>query len=342
MPLNRRQGFTLVELLVVIAIIAILIALLLPAVQQAREAARRSQCNNNLKQIALALHNYHDNYNMFPQGQYRCYAPSCTSSGIARSWKGFGWMVMILPYVEQKNIYDKWDFSADFGNGSGGNGNPALAKNVITTFRCPSDLLYPGDYPGNNYFGCAGSTPELWGSESNGIFQRWTKTRIRDVTDGTSNTIMLSENLTGDDDPSTVNDSDMVAYHTNPAVHFADDDFPTAPELEAIAGTCDAVDPMLLGSYSRCGRNWASPYPNQTLFNTAAPPNWKHRTCALGGANFGSCADRNGIYPPRSRHIGGVHIAMGDGSAHFVSENIDLRTWQNMGARNDGQVIGEF
>ncbi|QDT65746.1 DUF1559 domain-containing protein [Calycomorphotria hydatis] len=351
MNFKKRSGFTLIELLVVIAIIAILIALLLPAVQQAREAARRSQCKNNLKQIALALHNYHDNYNMFPQAQYQCFSPQCDHMGNHATWRGFGWMVMILPYIEQKNIYDKWNFDTDF---FGGTTNNNLNKIVIKTFHCPSDLLYPDEYPGNNYVGCAGSTANLWPSlapkaatpilvaETNGVFQRGAKTRIRDITDGTSNTILLSEILKGDNDQFSVNDSDIVAISGSPNTHFADPDFPTAAELNTNGASCDAIDPTSWGSYSRCGRTWASPYPYGSIFNASAPPNWRHRTCVHSGPNFGLCADRSGVYPPRSRHVGGVQVSLADGSVQFVSENIDLSTWQHMGSRNDGEVIESF
>ncbi|MCB1129315.1 MAG: DUF1559 domain-containing protein, partial [Verrucomicrobiae bacterium] len=125
----NRRGFTLIELLVVIAIIAILIALLLPAVQQAREAARRTECKNKLKQLGLALHNYHDTFRAFPAAFYR----GTTTS------PGWGWGTMILPYIDQAPLYNQWVMTVSYDNGQ----NQTARRTKLAAYKCPSDLAYP-------------------------------------------------------------------------------------------------------------------------------------------------------------------------------------------------------
>lgn len=326
---RNRSAFTLIELLVVIAIIAILVALLLPAVQQAREAARRSSCKNNLKQMGLALHNYHDTYSRFPQGQFYIQGAS--------SWHGHSGWVALLPFLEQGAIFDQWDDDSHVYAGT----NNTLRRNRLSAFRCPSDTDFgTNGGPGNNYAGCAGSTWRIWtNGDSRGVITRRNCMRMRDVTDGTSNVIMVGEILTGDGSDTRISDSDIVRL--DPAPTFADEHFITQAELNTAATSIDAADPTAAGSYSNCGRDWAAGHAYQTLFNTAAPPNWKHRSAAFGGG-FGECADRSGLYASRSRHKGGVQSCLADGSVRFVSENVDLQTWHRLGCRDDGEVLGEF
>ncbi|MCG6158039.1 DUF1559 domain-containing protein [Rubinisphaera margarita] len=326
---RRRWAFTLIELLVVIAIIAILVALLLPAVQQAREAARRSSCKNNLKQLGLALHNYHDTYTMFPQGQFYIQGGS--------SWHGHSAWVSLLPNLEQGAIFDQWDNSLHCYSGI----NNTLRQNNLSAFRCPSDTDFgSGGGPGNNYAGCAGSTWNIWtGADTHGVITRRNCIGMRDILDGTSNVIMVGEILTGDGNQGRVSDSDIVRLGTAPT--FADPEFITEAELNTAGAAIDAEDPAAAGSYSNCGRDWAAGHAYQTMFNTAAPPNWKHRSAAFGGG-FGECADRSGLYVSRSRHQGGVQAGLADGSVRFISENVDLMTWHRLGVRDDGEVLGEF
>lgn len=332
---SLRRGFTLIELLVVIAIIAILIALLLPAVQQAREAARRTQCRNNLKQLGLALHNYHDVYNMFPKGAYW---PS-TGSG----WHGHSWVVSILPYVDQTPLFNTWNMNVTYDNGA----NATARNSKIAAFVCPSDRPYGGAQPGNNYAGCTGSAWNNWGgmsatavgSVSNGIITQGREMNFRDITDGSSNVVILGELLKGDNNQNATSDSDIVRNPTNPT--FANNDFPTAAELATEGAVLNGLSTTAEGSLSACGSDWTSPYPHQTLFNTAATPNWRFRSAAYGGG-FGLCADRSSIAPARSRHTGGAHVAMGDGTVRFISENIDTLLWQRAGARADGNPLGDF
>jgi len=324
---RARRGFTLIELLVVIAIIAVLVALLLPAVQQAREAARRSSCKNNLKQLGLALHNYHDTYTKFPQGQFQIEG--------ANGWEGNGIMVPLLPYLDQAPLYNQWNFNVTYLSGS----NVTPSRTKIAAFRCPSDRDYPGAEAGVNYAGCGGASINIWSADSNGVFPRLVSASMASVQDGTSNVIAFSEMLTGDNSQAGVSDSDIVQNGSAPA--FANQNFPTAAEILTAEVACNALSTTGAASLSQNGRHWSSPHPSQARFNTSAPPNWKGRSCAFGGA-FGQAADRNGIYAARSRHTGGVHVTLVDGSVRFVSENIDLLTWQRLGAKDDGNPVGEF
>lgn len=325
---SLRRGFTLIELLVVIAIIAILIALLLPAVQQAREAARRTQCRNNLKQLGLALHNYHDNFIMFPPGQAQIAARIAPAP-----WEGRGVWVAILPFIDQGPLYNSYNFDTSFINQVA-----AIRNSRIAGLTCPSDRAWNGAENGLNYSGCAGSNVDFWNGSSNGLIQRLRSTGIRDCTDGTSNVVLAGEMLKGDNNTATDSDSDIAQAPTPPTL--TSNSFPTAADLVTATGACTNA-PSSQASQSLCGRDWSSPHSGHAQFNTAAPPNWKQRTCAFGG-NFGQCADRNGIYPARSRHTGGAHCLMGDGAVRFVSENVDLLTWQRAGARDDGNPLGEF
>jgi prepilin-type N-terminal cleavage/methylation domain-containing protein len=334
----KRRGFTLVELLVVIAIIGILIALLLPAVQAAREAARRSQCTNNLKQLALAFHNYHDSNKCFPQSHYRIEYTS--------AWHGHGAFVSILPYIEQNALYDNWNWNVTYSS-TGANQNPGTLVRV-PAFLCPSDKLYPANRAGCNYAVCGGSDINFYNSRNtSGIFRpsdpkyhagtgtSKNETRMADILDGTSNTIMLSEHFVGDNVRTMTSDSDIVRIGSP---NFASRRLPTIAEVEAAAVACLAGDPQEQDSRSRNGRDWSAPYPSQTVFNTVAPPNWRAPSCAFGG-NFGLAADRDGIFPARSRHPGGAVHAMGDASVHFITETVELKLYQYLGARNDGEPV---
>lgn len=329
---SLRRGFTLIELLVVIAIIAILIALLLPAVQQAREAARRTQCRNNLKQLGLALHNYHDNFLVFPQAHAQISARIAAGA----TWEGRGLWVAILPFIDQGPLFNSYNFDTSYVN------QAAAVRNAkIAGLLCPSDRAWTGGAEnGLNYSGSAGSNTNFWGGSgvSNGLIQRLRSTGIRDCTDGTSNVVLAGEILKGDANQTTISDSDI--NQANPAPALTSTSFPTAADLTTASTSC-SIDSTAQLSMSRCGRDYGSPHSMHSLFNTAATPNWKQRTCAFGG-NFGECADRDGIYPARSRHTGGAHCLMGDGAVRFVSENVDLVTWQRAGARDDGNPLGEF
>ncbi len=325
---QQRQAFTLIELLVVIAVVAILVALLLPAVQQAREAARGVTCKNNLKQIALALHNYHDTYGMLPKCHYR------RTNVSAALDSGHGPFVSLLPQLEQGPLYDQWDHGSSYYQA----GNAVPANMVVPSFHCPSD--FRAITPGMNYAVCTGSSTHQWdpvnNQPSNGAFTRDVEQRFRDLTDGTSNVVLISEQLTGDGvTKADFRSVDGTVYDTA----FLRRDWPTIDELKAAAVV--STVPTSSGA-ANCGRQWASPSPASTSFTTAAPPNWERPNLFMNADMVSRCADRNGVAAARSRHRGGVQVGLADGSLRFISNSIDLTTWQRLGGRSDGNAVGEF
>ncbi len=330
----RQHGFTLVELLVVIAIIGILIALLLPAVQAAREAARRSQCTNNLKQIGLALHNYHDVYKTFPRYSYT--TTPCST------WEGWSAHTMLLPYVEQQAVYDTVKQLCQTATPTAAvecwrdGYYTNIRRTRIQGFLCPSDSSNAGASTGNNnYPVCAGANRGWNGSnsESNGVFSRGWERAISDVRDGTSNTIMVGEHRLGDEDNGKYSPGD-VARGVGRVGPF---ELPSAAEVDQQGVACEAA---MDNHHSHTGREWASGLPWQTVFNTIAPPNWKYPTCQeCSGCGWG---DSDGVFPARSYHPGGANHALVDGSVRFISETIDTKTYQFLGTRKGGETLGEF
>lgn len=295
MSLNRRsrRGFTLIELLVVIAIIAILIALLLPAVQQARESARRTQCSNNLKQIGLAIHNYHDTHNRFPL--------SSIDATLGRS----GIFASILPFLDQGNTYQQYNFSL-------GNSDPAnliAVSQRIPAYLCPTapfrravpisgcdaNNRAPGTYAASTgsldpYGTFAGGNP------NNGAIVNASSgsTSMRDLTDGSSSTLLVGES----------------------AWNF--------PDYMFTSGACS-------GQVRWGFTYWSSPYPLATAFTTLGPFNPKKME-----------GDSSRLSSFRSEHIGVVNMLMCDGSARYVSENIDHNLLNSLATRSGGEIIGEF
>ncbi|MEZ6060347.1 MAG: DUF1559 domain-containing protein [Planctomycetaceae bacterium] len=304
---SRVRGFTLIELLVVIAIIAVLIALLLPAVQQAREAARRTQCRNNLKQIGLALHNYHDVHRTLPSGWIAVLngQPS-PHDGLS----GFGWATMILPYLDQQNLYNQLDLNLAVND----HRNEPFIRKRITAYVCPSDpqpetwWIHEADHSHGhvapatmqqdhvdlaelataNYAGVFG-TQDLHLCEhvsgaclSDGTFYHNSSVRLRDLTDGTSSTLIVGERL-------------------------------TKPELEWFT-TWSGMVPEGEEAFSRI------------LGSTDHTPNSR----ALHLDDFSS------------HHTGGALFCLGDGSVHFISENIDHGVYQKLATIAGGEAVGEF
>lgn len=320
---RHRRAFTLVELLVVIAIIGILVGLLLPAVQAAREAARRMQCSNNVKQLALAFHNYHDTHKVFPINFAWRSAPGLGGGGPAISDTGKSWLQMILPYIEQTNLFNRIDFRVGLRPPNSAPTTPvginrAVAATVVPTFICPSDdgsengtLTNRSDtvngtdrWAVTGYKACAGSNWD-WGvfrplsspggrnggsvhglNAGNGILcsnQENTNalTRMRDLSDGTSNTFAIGEALPG----------------------------------------------------------WSS-------WNWWYNPNAVTATCAIPLNRVIKVPKNIGDWPNNygfaSRHVGGGQFGLGDGSVRFVSENVDILIYRQAATISGGEVPGEF
>lgn len=330
----QRKGFTLIELLVVIAIIAILVALLLPAVQQAREAARRSSCKNNLKQLGLAFHNYHDVHNVFPYASTftdaeAAHPPTAHLTASARSC----WFQMILPFIEQAPLYDQFDFN--FSPNDSASGNRALIDSkFFSSATCPSNPLAGGGKraDGNNFWDCSVPTQECmyrpsggpahngqnathdclnrafcnkptggvnggWtrphknNAQVRGMFARGvTKFAFKDISDGTSNTILLGEHKA----------------HFNPA-----------------------------------GSIWAMNIP-ESQYHVKINSSFLRALELAYGAGSGTTVSWPSATGHGSYHDGGAQFVLGDGSVRFISENVDYETYCNLGDRIDGQVVGEF
>ncbi len=311
----KSRGFTLIELLVVIAIIAILISLLLPAVQQAREAARRTQCKNNLKQLGLAMHNYHDVHGCIPIADVN--GSSNPVSAHAR----------LLPYIEQTALYNLVDFNVPYNHV-----NNTIPRNTeLSAFRCPSDpTTLPASIGGrNNYYWNAGSGIVMYTSgltsqpDANGVIWHNKKFRFADIIDGLSNTSAMAEKMTGDG-------SNAVSSLKTDT--FQPGTYPTTPD-EALQ-QCNAIDvtDLTKQGYSNVGGPWLQQYHSTNQYNHVLPPNG--RSCMYPPGRIATTAN--------SQHIGGVHTMLCDGSVRFISENLDIGTWRKLGSINGGEVLGEF
>jgi len=367
---NHDRGFTLIELLVVIAIIAVLIALLLPAVQSAREAARRAQCINNLKQIGVALHNYHTAHNSFPLGvsaSYNTMNPGCVG------WTGWSAQALLLGYMEQQPLYNAANFMVDarFATGECYPINRTVVDTKISSFLCPSDGN-AGRIAFNSYYGSRGTTiaasagvrgdapPNCGGGQhSTGVFGYGTAYGISDMTDGSSNTIAFSEGLTGNASPrpipyiSGVN-VDSLGSYTNPLTQLTDpySTLPMGtpapgPVITQILQTCQSTfitATEATGLTGNKGMEWSSGSEGFSMFSTIVPPNstqYNFGTCRFGCGACGTlyAADQSNVTNASSNHSGGANVLLGDGSTRFVKSSIAMGIWWGLGTRAGGEII---
>jgi len=351
-----------VELLVVIAVIGILVALLLPAVQAAREAARRMQCTNNSKQMGLAFHNYHDVYKQLPltmPGGGKPAAGGCTTGF-------YSWMAYILPYVEQSPLYDQIDFNIEMADSgachnvfdasiSASHRNAKAAHTAVPLYRCPSDgsgdhgnavVMGSSDPASDNYAANAGwpsysrgiqGERAAPGATYNGLISMATPAvrvawhpgggiRFADVTDGLSNTAAIAERLImrAQDAEGILNaDPVLLSHHTTER----------ARTQAQIWDNCHLAHNDLFYSAFQ-GRAWISGW-------TLTAPTYMHvytpnvRNCHYHGGE----GNGDNIVTPSSRHPGGVNVTMGDGRVTFVADTIDREVWWKLGSRDDGMPV---
>lgn len=340
-----RKGFTLVELLVVIAIIGVLIALLLPAVQAAREAARRSQCANNLKQLGLALHNYHDTFKRFPAG----IGPGVGLNS-AETWNAWGGIAPMLPFMEQTNLFDKIDWGLYWGTGV----NAQVSNARIDTLTCPSDpgsALVRAPISYNLSHGPC-STWDVGAGQEVGMFDRLYWCQIAEITDGTSNTIAMAEARIGLNagqwnPTSTVDPRYRVVTGTSllqPPPIVAGDTNRTFTNSAADMAAINTYFQNCLSMY-KAGTGWDSQSDLQGNYWAGAHAYRSSYITTFVGPNAGPACDVDAsvtileLKEPSSYHPGGTQALRADASVFFVSETIDQATWIALGSIRGGEAI---
>jgi prepilin-type N-terminal cleavage/methylation domain-containing protein/prepilin-type processing-associated H-X9-DG protein len=341
----RRRGFTLIELLVVIAIIGVLVALLLPAVQSAREAARRAECTNNLKQLGLAMHHYETSYGALPW----TYAGAPLAGSAAVCWNSWSAQTLLLPFLEQQPVHSAINFSFGMNFLAAPGGVDPIQRTAITTvisgFICPSD-----DGKGrNSYLASNGTNFDFYSRRAGagvltmpdnclgGPSTDGGVARLSAVRDGTSSTIAFAERVRGDGNDGVASAGDVyvavpMSFPTSLFQNPADQAYLKSTVIPACSNFAQS-NPTSQWSYA--GLYWASGNYNQTVFNFALTPNNKTPDCS-NLAPWGIIA---GLYTPRSRHPGGVNVAMADGSVKFIKDSINQATWYALGTRAGKEIV---
>jgi prepilin-type N-terminal cleavage/methylation domain-containing protein/prepilin-type processing-associated H-X9-DG protein len=354
--MRPRRGFTLIELLVVIAIIAVLIALLLPAVQAAREAARRSQCVNNLKQIGLSLHNYHSSFDCFPLGASN-YQPVTTVN-----WDIWSAHSMLLGQMEQQAVYNAINFMVGTNVGNGFYINSTSTVTRINIFICPSDpnagngsnaiVATSGNahQPASNdcsYVACVGTTTiepnygqplGTWSQASTGLFWYYRSYGLRDATDGSSNTVAFSEGLVGGPQATSGYRGTAVLATGVTSAQFLD---AWQSPAAVLAGLQTCTQAFKSGSNLNQWRGlyWEEGSMGMTWFNTVVTPNSKLYPWSACRADGGGWPDWSSFANVSSNHPGGVNVLMADGSSKFIKDSIAQNTWWSLGTKANGEVI---
>jgi len=347
---RTHRGFTLIELLVVIAIIAVLISLLLPAVQSAREAARRAQCINNLKQIGLGMHNYHSTHGSFPLGGTN----NWSSYGYNAGWGTWSAQALLLGYIEGQPLYNSANFNWVCCWSDGWAINSTVTTNIVNVFICPSDGLSPiptqnDMWTGatNNYHASVGSSTDFY--NPSGLFaQSALCYGVQSCTDGTSNTIAFGEALVGSEN------RPQVKWRSGPVLG--------AGSALCTGGWCGVRDVGtnyngVMQDLQTCeqgyvsqdsstgngkGFRWCENLGGFSLINTVVPPSsgqYRFAWCALRGGGTNSNASDGQYQNATSNHPGGANFLFGDGSARFIKSTINMRTYWALGSRDLGEVV---
>ncbi len=314
--MKDRNAFTLIELLVVIAIVGTLVAILLPAVQAAREAARRSQCGNNLRQIGITMQNHHAALKVFPKGRGNPFPLV------------FSVHSYLLPYMEEQHLQDLIDYDSPpltFGSFSGA-ANSEAAETLISLFLCPSDR---GEVPGlsfgpNNYVANTGTGTVLYGhlkTGGDGVFYDGSRISFRQITDGSTYTAAFSESVLGDNVPT----SGTVPRRSDLAVI----------ELTGGSDTTPAACEAGVGNWSVVrGAKWINGHYGDTLYNHYYQPNAEQWDCGNGSHN-------KALVSARSMHPGGVQVMFCDGHVAFVGNDVQLDVWRAYATRAGNELVDD-